>query len=132
MRYVFLLLFISSTALAAPTYTRQQIIDQMRKDIAQQSQELTDARKHSEEAIANSQRLQDELAVAQAQVNEVAKERESWRAYGDDQHNHWLASEKRVSDQKVIVLRLGIILGLVLLLNGAYAFAKFYLRIPFL
>lgn len=72
----------------------------------------------------------DELGKAQTQIDQVGKERDGWRSYGESEHDKWMNAEKRVAGQKAAILRRDIAVGLLTLAIGAWAFLKFYLHIP--
>jgi exonuclease VII small subunit len=67
----------------------------------------------------------ESLQTAQQQIGKVVEERDGWHSYGDDQHDKWMNAEKRVSDQKVRVLKLGIALGILSLLCIGYGIGHF-------
>lgn len=74
--------------------------------------------------------LWTDLEKAQTQVNQVGKERDGWRDYGNDQHDKFINAEKRVAEKQVTILKLYMALAGLGLVIGAYLFAKFYLRLP--
>lgn len=74
--------------------------------------------------------LWTDLEKAQAQVNEVGKERDGWRDYGNDQHDKLMNAELRVAKKQATILKLGITISLMSLAIGGYLIAKFYFRLP--
>lgn len=142
MALTFLLLFVGILASSSfgkqrppPTdaVTRAQIIVQARALVAQQQQQLDDAKKELVEAqTIIIPQLHADLNKAQEQVNVVAQERENWRQYGEAEHDKFMNAEKRVAEDKAGLLRRDIIISGLISLMGAYAAAKFYFHVPFL
>jgi hypothetical protein len=106
MRYwalVLLALVFCGTVNAAPT--KAELIAQIRAKVAEQAKELEFAERKAREARDNSDRTHVELGRAQEQANQVAKERDGWHAYGDDQHDKWMSAEKRVAQEQASKLK---------------------------
>lgn len=129
------LLIFTAFILTVPTskaLTKDELINQIREKVAEQSKELEFAEKKAQEAVANSDRTHEELGKAQVTMNQVGKERDDWHAYGDDQHNKWMNAEVRVAKETAAVLRRNIIIGIMTSIMIVYAVAKFYFHVPFL
>jgi hypothetical protein len=67
----------------------------------------------------------NELQAAKGQIALVANERDNWKAYGDDQYQQHMNAEVRVAKEQKKILQLYIILGVIGLLAGAYAYLHF-------
>lgn len=67
----------------------------------------------------------NELQTAKGQIAQVAKERDNWKSYGDDQYQQHMNAEVRVAKEQKRILQLYIILGVIGLLAGAYAYLHF-------
>lgn len=112
--------------------TKDEIIQGIEERLDQQEKELDGVNKQLGDSIADVQRLSGALESAQGQLDAVGKERDGWRDYGSDQHDKWMNAEKRVAEGTAGLLRRNIIIGCLTLLITVYAFAKFYLRVPFI
>jgi septal ring factor EnvC (AmiA/AmiB activator) len=99
--------------------------DAIRAKVHQLQIELDNTKASLQTAGRTIGEQQASLSDAQEQITQVGKERDGWHAYGDDQHDKWMNAERRVSDEKVNALRLGIALGLLSLAVGAYGFLHF-------
>ena len=123
----FLVLAVSS----AKALTEAELIAQIQAKVEQQAKELEFAEQKAKEAIANSDKTHEELGRAQGQIDQVAKERDGWHAYGDDQHDKWMNAETRVAKEQAAVLRRNIIIGILSLLILAFVAAKIFLKAQF-
>jgi septal ring factor EnvC (AmiA/AmiB activator) len=126
------LLILALAVSSAKALTKEELINQIQEKVAQQAKELEFAQQKAKDAIANSDRTHEELGRAQGQIDQVAKERDGWQAYGNDQHDKWMNAETRVAKEQAAVLRRNIVIGLMALAMIGYAAAKFYFRVPFL
>lgn len=100
-------------------------IKHIRELVARQKQELNDTKGKLDLALKT---IQD----AQNQINAVAKERDQWQAYGNDQHDRFVAADKKLIATKAAILRRDIIIGIMALAIGVFLFLKFYLHVPLL
>ncbi len=130
MRLLVALLFFVCLTAQAQRPTNAQLVEQIRERARQQQAIIDEMQGKLALSSGTVASLQNELTTAQTQIDQVAKERESWMLYGQDQHDRWMNAEKRVSDMKVKALRLWIALSLLVTINLAYAFLKFYVRLP--
>lgn len=105
--------------------TLEEIVADLKVANDRQNQELADVKEKLDWTWT-------ELTKAEDQIKAVAMERDGWRAYGTDQHDKWMNAEKRLAADKAALLRRDIIIGLLTLAIGVWAFLKFYLHIPFL
>jgi len=105
--------------------TLQQIVVDLKAVTERQQQELSDAK-------SRLGWTWDELNKAEAQVQQVATERDGWKAYGTTEHDKWMNAEKRVAEGKAGLLRRDLIIGALVLAIGVWAFLKFYLHVPFI
>lgn len=127
-----LLLFIllAIAPISANALTNKELAAQISAKAKQQQEILDQTLKQLSDSRETVNTLWTELSTAQTQIAKVDKERQGWHDYADDQHDRWINAEKRVSDEKVKVLRRNIlIIGMTLLIAG-YAVAKFYLHLP--
>ncbi len=125
-RLLLVLLLVLPLAVAdASTATTRARIKHIRELVARQKQELNDTKTKLDLALKT---IQD----AQNQINAVAKERDQWQAYGNDQHDRFVAADKKLIATKAAILRRDIIIGLLVIAIGVFLFLKFYLHIPFL
>lgn len=127
-RLVLLILFVS--CVSASALTKDELIRQIRGKVGQLEQELGRAQNAAASADGNVERLQGELDTAQTQVNTVGKERDDWKAYGDDRNEKWLNAEVRVAKKDTTILKLYGTIAAMTLAIGAYLVAKFYFRLP--
>lgn len=136
MRALWLLLVCVATATAfgqpQPKINQAKLREQLRTLIKEQRGVLENTERQLKESRGTAAALWDQLSGAQAQINKVGAERDGWKAYGDDQHEKFMNAETRVAKKQATILRLYIVIGLMTLAIGAYAFLKFYLRVPFL
>jgi membrane-bound lytic murein transglycosylase B len=103
----------------------EQWVQQMREMVAQQGADLAVAKDELAQTQQANVSLSVELGTAQTKMNQVGQERDGWKK----------ASEKQavqIEHEKKIKWQLISALIVLLVLNGVYAFLKFYLRIPFL
>lgn len=131
-RFILIAVLIFCSAFAAPAQKpdRARTLDQLKGLIKLQGEEITRVEKDLKGSKEYAANLWTDLEKAQTQINEVGKERDGWRAYGEDQHEKFINAEKRVAEKQATVLKLGIIIGLMSLAIGAYLVAKFYFRWP--
>lgn len=122
---ILLLICLPLCAAEANTAQTKARIRHIRELVARQKQELNDTRTKLDLALKT-------IADAQNQINAVAKERDQWQAYGNDQHDRFVAADKKLIATKAAILRRDIIIGIMTLAIGVFLFLKFYLHIPFL
>jgi len=119
----FLLLFLICLPLCAAEANTAQTrarIRHIRDLVARQKQELTDTRDRLNLALTT-------IADAQAQINAVAKERDQWQVYGNDQHDRFVAADKKLSATKAAILRRDIVIGVFVLGLVGFLVFKFSL-----
>lgn len=124
-RTVPILVVLMLTAPYVQARTLKEIVADLKVANDRQNQELSDVRSKLDWTWS-------ELGRAQEQINQVALERDGWRAYGVDQHDKWMNAEKRIAEGKAGILRRDIIIGIMSLAIAAFLFLKFYLHVPFL
>lgn len=126
--FLWFLVCLSQGQTAKPD--RAQTLNQLKGLIKLQGDEIDRVEKDLKGSKEYAATLWTDLEKAQAQVNQVGKERNDWRDYGNDQHEKFINAEKRVAEKQATILKLFMALAGLGLLIGAYLFAKFYLRLP--
>jgi septal ring factor EnvC (AmiA/AmiB activator) len=113
----FLIIFL----LAAPaaSATTQERVTKIRGLVARQKGELDDTKNRLGWTW-------DQLQSAETQIAQVAKERDGWKSYGDDQHDRFMNAEKRVVTEKLSKLRWQVAFGGLLTLVLAFVGLKFF------
>lgn len=72
----------------------------------------------------------NELEKAETQIGTVAKERDDWKLYGDDQHDKWMNAETRVAKAEKRNWICYSIIGGMVVLTGVYAYLRIGLHLP--
>ncbi len=118
--FILLLICLPLCAAEADTARTRARIRHIRDLVARQKQELSDTKGRLDLALQTIQQ-------AQTQITAVAKERDQWQAYGIDQHERFMAADKKLAASKAAILRRDIIIAVLALAIGVFLVIKFKL-----
>lgn len=130
MKRLVLVIFLASACLAGAQTDQSKLKEQIAALKAQRAAEVDRIEKDLKASKDYAVTLYVDLEKAQGQVDKVGTERDDWRDYGNDQHEKFMNAEVRAAKKDATILKLSGVIGLLVLAIGAYAFAKFYLRLP--
>lgn len=122
---LFALVFLSSTAFGQLP-DRAKTLSQLRGLIKEQGDEILRVENDLKASKEYAATLWTDLEKAQSQLNEVGKERDGWRSYGEDQHEKFINAEKRVAEEKVKKQRWFMLFSGLAVLVIAYFGLKFF------
>lgn len=103
----------------------EQWVQQMRNLVTQQGADLAVAKAELAQTQQANLALSVELGTAQTKMNQVGQERDGWKK----------ASEKQavqIEHEKKVKWMLICALIVLVVLNGVYAYLKFFLHVPFI
>lgn len=116
MKKLFLILLLIATPVFAQKVDQAKLRKELQDLIKEQGVVLQQVEKDLKLSRETGNTLFAELKNAKLQIEQVGKERDDWKAYGDDRNEKWLNAEKRVAEQKVAKLKwLGAFSGLLIL-----------------
>lgn len=118
--FILLLICLPLCAASADTARTRARIRHIRELVARQKGELADTKNKLDLALQTIQQ-------AQTQINAVAKERDQWQAYGNDQHDRFMAADKKLAATKAAILRRDILIALLAIAIGVFLVIKFKL-----